>query len=486
MSEPELEARLYAALDDPNPFESEKRIKETVADALLGLDPSATLDVTRYFNHSYAPDMVLSWGKEVRQVFLRFTDDVPSLNEDIKRLESLDPLVFGLSTPTSAALADSHVDDVAREADVLFAAPQAVDVLSTPERSTPTYRMLRNSLAQGGRGALATGSEATALAETVNDGFAAASNGAVTGTRAALDTIGRFFRPTQKTRLTRVMQAVWERTSRADLFPGDAQVTGRLNDVSLIYLLQYMDTDDSDFWSGVGRNLDLNQLLALSEVAHLPNFQHLLNANLDVIRARAAIVLDMALLDGKEPELFVWSIQPKTSTAAPAISLRGPGFQALATAKKEGLVPRVASTPHSGVGIDTFIARATSANLSAVEVTVGGMHVEVRTAGGQFDQAVLADATGSLHSPLVDRALVATPSGRITVDFGQMTGTARTNAEPLMADLIATSVTLLADLESDERMGVLGFLAHAAVTDTNVDETLPLDEAGESVDDGGS
>ena len=483
MSEPELEARLYAALDDPNPFESEKRIKETVADALLSLDPSASLDVTRYFNHSYAPDMVLSWGKkDSRQVFLRFTDDVPALNDDIRRLESLDPLVFGLSTPRPEALAESHIDDVAREADALFAAPQAVDVLSTPEHSTPTYRMLRNSLAQGGRGSLATTNEATDLAKTVNDGFDAASDGVVTGTRLALDAIGRFFRPTQATRLTRVMQAVWERTSRADLFPGEAQVTGRLNDLSLAYLLQYMDTDDGAFWSGVGRTLDLDQVLALSGVAHLPNFQYLLNSNLDVIRARAVLVLDMALLDGKEPELFVWSIQPKTATAAPAVSLRGPGFQALATSKKEDLLARLASAAHAGIDIDTFIARATAANLSAVEVTVGGMRVQVSTSGGQFDQAVLANATGSLHSPLVDRALVSTPSGRATVDFGQMTGTARTHAEPLMADILAASVTLLADLQPDERSGVLGFLAHAAPDAATGEDTLPLDEAGQPSD----
>src|SRR3954465_13182656 len=63
-----LESRVADALLDPNPRESESRVKATVADALGDFDPSAKLTVTTYFNHTYAPDMVMSWGSVERPV----------------------------------------------------------------------------------------------------------------------------------------------------------------------------------------------------------------------------------------------------------------------------------------------------------------------------------------------------------------------------------------------------------------------------------
>jgi hypothetical protein len=76
----------------------------------------------------------------------------------------------------------------------------------------------------------------------------------------------------------------------------------------------------------------------------------------------------------------------------------------------------------------------------------------------------------------VDAALVSTPTGRVNVDFGRMTGTARTNADPLMADLLTTSVTLLADLQPAERGSVLDFLDHAPAASSAGEDTLPLDD----------
>ena len=90
-----LEQRVEDALLDRNPRESEHRVKEAVADALHVFDPSATVKVTSYFNHTWAPDMVLTWGRVERPVFLRFTDNLPELGEDIELLDRLDPLVFG-------------------------------------------------------------------------------------------------------------------------------------------------------------------------------------------------------------------------------------------------------------------------------------------------------------------------------------------------------------------------------------------------------
>ncbi len=90
-----------------------------------------SLTVTSYFNHTFAPDMVMSWGKVERPVFLRFTDNVPELGHDIDLLDELDPLVFGLSTPPDEEVAENRLDERSRVADVFLTIPAAVDELTS-------------------------------------------------------------------------------------------------------------------------------------------------------------------------------------------------------------------------------------------------------------------------------------------------------------------------------------------------------------------
>ncbi len=186
-----LEQRVEDALLDRNPRESERRVKEIVADALAAFDASATVKITSYFNHTFAPDMVLQWGGQVeRPVFLRFTDNLPELGADIELLDPKDPLVFGLSTPPVEAAQENRLDERSRDADVFLTTPTAVEELSSRPMPTATDRMLRNSLAHGGRGALVVKDDADWLADALETGFAAASTGEVDGTRQALASSG--------------------------------------------------------------------------------------------------------------------------------------------------------------------------------------------------------------------------------------------------------------------------------------------------------
>lgn len=454
-----LEDRLHDALVDPNPRESEKRIKETVAAALESFDPSATVKVTSYFNHTYAPDMVMVWGREERGVFLRFTDDVPELAHDIDLLDRFDPLVFGLSTPTSEAIRASRVHERSRDAEVLFTTPAAVDELTSRRAPAATDRMLRNSLAHGGRGALVATTDASRLADRIRTGFEAAAGGMVVGTKEALDTIGDYFQEGQARRLNRVIQAVWEGGgARRDQYPGEADLADKINGISLLYLLQFMDTDDRAFWRGVGRGLTLDQLISFAAVSQQENFQHLINANLDVLRARACVVLDMSFYNTDTDKEFRWGIDQSLRDAQGAVTLRGPSFQAFVTRTKDALEPRFPERIY-GLSVETFSDRAKEARIVSVDISDGDKHVLVRDDSGTTDRSFLEATTSGLKSPSVDKATVHTPSGRVNVDFTQQTGTGVTKSDNLLADLLNATTGLLVNLQPPQRNALTSLLA---------------------------
>lgn len=477
-----LEQHVLDALLDRDPRQSEHRVKETIAHALSTFDLSATLKITTYFNHTYAPDMVLSWGTVERPVFLRFTDNVPELREDIEMLDKLDPLVFGLSTPALSAAEENQLDEQSREADVLLTTPAAVEELTDRETPAATDRMLRNSLAHAGRGALVGSSGARELADTFAQGFTSAAGGLVSGTRDALTTIEHYFADGQARRLNRVVQAVWEGGgSRLDQYPGDPELGADVGGLPLLYLVQLMDTGDASFWRGVGRNLTLEHLveLARSDVAGTENFQRLINANLDVLRARACQVLDMRLYDAKEPLGLRWGIDLPVSEVPPALTLRGRGFHAYATRNRNELEPRLKKTGH-GVPVAEYIERTQSASMAAVNVSVGGKRIAISDDSGTTDSAFLKAATSGLPSALVDKATVATPTGRITVDFPQSTGTGVTKSDTLLAHLIQATTMMLVPLEPAVIDELTRFLAVGSQTSPAEEPDLfGFDEPGE-------
>lgn len=468
-----LQQQVNSDLAVPDPRESQRRVKKTVANALEQFDPSATLTVTDYFNHTYAPDMVLRWGRVERPVFLRFTDNVPELGRDIDLLDRLDPLMFGLSTPRAAEARANRLDQRARDADILLATATAVESLNERTKAR-TSRMLRNSLAHGGRGALLARKDTQRLAESLETGVDAAGNGQVSETRRALTTISEFFDAEQAQRLNRVVQAVWEGGgARIDQFPGEPELTTKVGDASLAYLVEYMDTTELAFWRTVGRELTLAQIIALADAGHAgrSNFQHLINANLNTLRARACAVLDMALVDENEPPPLRWEVSEHVNEDATAVALRGPNFHAFLTSSKDDLQPRHLPT-HRGIAVSDFVRRTRDAvvQIINVNVTQGGKHIQLSDDSGATDTAFLQATTKGLAGAEVDRATVTTPSGRVLIDFSHGTGVGMNRTENLAADLLLTSVGLLNPLPEPHRSDLTTFLT---VTDR-------ADEPGES------
>lgn len=447
-------ALIHDGLFDPSPSESILRVKNAVAKELSALDATAHVKRTDYFNHTFAPDFIMTWpDARTRRVYLRMAYDLDALVDDVALIDSTDPLIFGL-TEAESIQAKPRVDEVIADSDAMFTEPAALEKLIDRKKADSTANMLSNALAQGGRGSF-VGNDAVELAEVVMRGFAAAAQVNTKGTAQAVETLKERLQGQQAWRMNRVLQAVWEGSEGSiSMFPGEADVSGRLNTESLTYLLKYMRTDDRDFWRRVGRGLTLADLEKLDFTG--ANIGSLIQANLDVISARATIVkpdplgLGEIALGGR----YRWSKRGRHITfEAPKL------FAVIGGAKAD--LNDVDEDQAAAVSVDAFMDRVGDTDLVEVSLHSGREHISVKNDDGAINKERLRGMSASFGgSAEVARAIVGSRTGRVTVDLPERSGTGKTQSKIRMADLLITTIPLVVDVPDDVRYGIAEFLAY--------------------------
>lgn len=474
-----LSRQIVEALEDPSPQESVSRVKTAVANELSAFDPTANVKATNHFNHTFAPDFVLTWRDRVeRHVFLRLTDDISWLADDIDLIESEAPLVLDL------ALRPEHLEEsrdlaqleaIAQVKRAMVSQPDALERLIDQKSNDSTSGMVSNALAQGGRGVF-VGDSAVKFAEVVADGFDAAAEVKTEPTAEAIREISDNLGDAQAWRMTRVLQAVWEGSSgRLDLFPGQADLSGRLNLASLEYLVTYMESEDQEFWRRVGRGVTLGDITGLSLDLPNVNLSRLIQANLDVIAARACTIFDDPLGVGGAEDVA----GPTWGMRGGYLSLEGPRFFAIVAENKAALEPQIpADQPMPNV--DVFIERAATTDLEEVTLRSGSEALTLRNEQDPIDGDRLTEVAGSYAAAtFVSHALARSRSGRVTVDFGSCSGTGQTRAQLLMADLLTTTVPLMVSLDQHDAETLHEFLAYETSPDDITAVTLFDESANE-------
>ncbi|SIO27073.1 hypothetical protein [Agromyces cerinus] len=465
-------------LFDPSPRDSIFRVKAAVADELAALDDTARIRSTDFFNHTFAPDFVLTWpDKAERHVFLRMSYDLNALVEDVALIDSHDPFIFGL-TPNEGTEKDSRIDGAVEESGAMFAEPDALERLIDRKKTDSTANMLSNAIAQGGRGTF-IGNEAVEFASVVSRGFEAASDVKAAGTAEAISEIEERLGGPQAWRMNRVLQAVWEGSEGPlMLFPGKADLSGRLNIESLRYLVTYMRTDDPEFWKRVGRGLKMADLEHLDFAASRPNIERLIKANLDILSARAMVLVDDPLGVGEidRESKFSWDIRERRLT------FEAPGFFAFIGATKKDL-ESVRKTTANPVAVSTFVDRAEKAELAEVTLHSGSEVFILKHEDGAIDTHRLVGVSGQFDGPSeVTQAIATSSSGRVTVDLTAMSGTGQTRSKIRLADLLVTATPLLRDLPYEDTEALNHYLAYE-VDHGGVTLDVPDDEES-LVDDG--
>lgn len=448
--------QILDGLFDPSPRESIFRVKDAVAKELSALDTTAKIRSTNYFNHTFAPDFVMTWPDETsRRVYLRLTYDLDALVDDVALIDSSDPLIFGLTSQESVR-AQPAIDEVIADTNAMFTEPSALERLIDRKQSDSTANMLSNALAQGGRGTFVA-EQAIDLADVVARGFDAAAQVEFEPTAQAVSAIEDRLGGPQAWRMNRVLQAVWE-GSQGSLtnFPGGADTSGRLNPESLRYLVKYMRTDDLGFWKRVGRGLRLSDLETLDFDSDADNIQLLVGANLDVIAARAAVVKSdpLGLDSAGEGEVFRWARRGRH------ISFECPNlFALLGEAKKD--LDDVDKDTAQAVSVERFIDRADGFDLVEVSVHSGPEHISAKIDEGAISTERLRGLSATFEGAgEVAQSIVATRSGRVNVDLAERTGTGVTRSNILMSDLLATTIALVYELPPEHREALAEFLVY--------------------------
>ncbi|MFJ2937450.1 hypothetical protein ACIO8G_32365 [Streptomyces sp. NPDC087219] len=298
-----IDAQIQNALHQTSPEAAIRDVKHAVARELQSLDPKTEIKATDYFNHTFIPDFVLTWGsggqRPSRDVYLRFSVDAPLIQRDLKSLHEESPAFIAIAGGNSTRESES----AAREYDdCLLSSTSTLESISRENSRTPVTQMLKASLLQGGRGYL-VGDSAAEVHRAVSSADAALSRLDESEVAASVRAMNDHLSPAFSSRIERVMQVMWvSQGGDAANFPGTREMvtslsSGELGQI-LPFLLSLEDVTNEDFWRNLGENLALGHLQDLLHWQCSRNLDLLINANLDRLNARAAAV------DPIQPNLF--------------------------------------------------------------------------------------------------------------------------------------------------------------------------------------
>ncbi|WP_160161970.1 hypothetical protein [Streptomyces sp. F-3] len=453
---------LLEAFETPDPRDAVSRIKDVVARELEEADSRATIKKTDFFNHTFAPDLVLQWpGENERFVFLKSDTRPEIFREDVEAVRSHNPIVFALDRIAEgySPIPRSEQSTTEPEDNTLVADSQGMEVLITRRRSAPVVGLATSAVLQGGRGLL-TEAEAESMTSSIVAGFSGAQVLDAEATSQAVSKIVGHFDARRTSRLLRFLSAVWVGSGGSlGNFPGQHNVTGDLDSTALSFLLDLPPIEDYEFWRRIGRSLTLDSITQLEFKGSSENLCYLIEANLDALHARACRVVD------RQPELgeevsrsFRWALYKQM------LALVGPHKVAYFTSKVDDLK----AEPSRGEGISLRQLRdrvdASGVPISELELATPTRTVSYATVNHEditHDQELM-ELSRTFSSGALVKSAVATLLGsrQLICDFPTQTGKGRTTSKFPLGLLTRIAFTLLSDPSRTEQEEVLRVTRH--------------------------
>lgn len=265
--------------------------KTRIARRIKLVDPTAVVKFTEYFNHTYLPDMVISWPQDetARLLYVRTTDKADWLKDDLGLIAAERPLVLSVGIPLDDPELDQlevnsdvkdEIDSVAADSGTWVISPGAIDSLAESRKHTEINGLLGQMLLHGGRG-LTNGPKADRLNSSAVAGFKGASELDTPSTAQAVDLFDRTLNPEQSGRIVRLLHAMWIGNGGQDSgFPAP-RTMGALPASDLEYLLRMVEHGSPEFWSQIGRSVSMDEIVQMQAREFSANFN-------DFIRALAA------------------------------------------------------------------------------------------------------------------------------------------------------------------------------------------------------
>jgi hypothetical protein len=221
---------LRDALSDPDPHKSQARVHDLVAARIDALTPLSRVTKTDYFNHAWAPDLILTRGDEPeRAVFLRFGVKDASFADDLDHLGRSAPIFLDLeaANPSPPPEEITHGEFDLQEAlksvgggEAMVTDVPAIDRLDDLIRDDREARTATQQVVVGGRGLVdESAAHAIGVGWTVASG--AASDADATQLRVALDQVEAYLSRIASLDLETTLRARWIAAGQpAEDFPG--------------------------------------------------------------------------------------------------------------------------------------------------------------------------------------------------------------------------------------------------------------------------
>lgn len=382
MTEHAIEAAIASALESPRGEDAIAGVKAIVRGELERMDPDVEIRETQYFNHTFAPDFVLSWGtgknRSQRDLFMRSSILSSTLLDDFVALgnkasgEQTAPAVLALKRNEIPEVRETAKSEVGLSPDVLLMDIGAWDDIAVSDADpSPVRTLVERNLVRGGRGLIVD--EVTSNLVTVSRPGA---DGLDVQEFSAL--VNDIFVPEAALRIQRAAQlldlAFADQLDLLDTELGERAeaIGGSLTESEIRLLLPYLltaegVTDDQRFWRHLGEMISLAQIEDMtSSLANL-DLSRLVVPNLYVWKATRSSVSLYATDDvlDDEPE----STEP---LAEPVANPVGSQFEA-GSAASDTHPPTSLSEPDA-VGIWQLRARMLS-------TVIGGLRVFVTADG---------------------------------------------------------------------------------------------------------
>jgi len=456
MTESEITRLMSSSnLHDMNPRDTITQIKAAAIRQFEALDGRMKIHSTEYFNHSFSPDLVLTWkaGREAeRYVYLRSASEPEDLADDVRRLADQKPIVLGLyplyvESGDSGAIG-SELNSLAHERDTLVTDPGALASIAESRQNRPVNSLFSTALTQAGRG-LVDSYDAEVATEVISIGFDAAREMGADSVLKAVAAVQDHLTAPFASRFNRILQAVWIGSGgRADLFPhGQVDLTAGVEDDALEFLLDLDVIDDDVFWRRIGRNISVRQLAKVSPRQPNENLQRLVKANLDHLAVRACRIQD------REEQIEEAGLShPWWLTERQTLALRGPSWVAYVAEKAEEL-GEIEGSVTRGVTISDVLDRAGETVLSSMQMSDGTYDLDLSSSTHQdvIHSAQLGAVAGSFGPAVrVLRARAMSGNRQIACDFTKSSASTTTSNMVLLSDLLRTSIPLLRAMTEEE------------------------------------
>lgn len=457
---------IIADLVVDEPLQNVTSIKNAIIERIQEIDTSVTIESTDYFNHTFAPDLVLRWPMDgsTRRVYLRTSNNANYLREDIALVANVSPIFMPL-LPLGPNSGREDLERESIESNTLVADPTTITAFGDESRQQSVRKLLARAVLQGGRGHV-TQQRARAVGHAIGLGFIGAQNANANITRRAIDVTKSLMDLQHADQLTHLLRAIWLGSGApASAFPSSTDIPTSLDASALQFLLETAITDDVDFWRRIGASLTLDRLCEIEAPATSNGLQRLIAVNLDRLRAKSCQVVSRPKGESGYPI-------PRWLVKSGVLTMSTEHYSAHFSPGPASVIAPDGSNEENYISLRELISRADAGNVKVSEVTLevaGRRQLDYKAPNDSdiISDSVLQELEGMLGSDAIVRAAVS-PIGsgarQLRCDYSRNSASGRTGAKFHLIELLGTAIPLLRALASSERdyiNGIVGLFDEA-------------------------